>query len=294
MQTHRPSSTATQTAIARAAHLWLDDLPSVLNDTMAATLVGLDRQGVCAAVDNILAEVAPLVGAHNASDLYDAYRTFVVTRSRYAEDMLAQAVARGVRQYVLLGAGLDSFALRQPPWARDLRIFEVDHPATQAWKRQRVQELGQGEPSNLRWVPVDFERASLASRLAASGFDPRRPAFFSWLGVTQYLTQDAIFSTLRTVSRGPGTEVVLEYCPSPQSMAPEARLLFDVIAASAASRGEPVVSTFDPGFLAHRVAGLGFTQVSDFGPEQAHAAYLRGRRDGLRCLDVQRLLRARV
>lgn len=296
MKQERHSETARNTAVARAAHLLMDDEPAILNDTLAAGLTGLaGSDGVLQAVEAIVAEVAPAVGEAWARALYDAYRSLVVIRSRYAEDMLAQAVARGVRQYVILGAGLDSFALRQPAWARELRIFEVDHPATQAWKRQRLQGMGQAEPGNLRWVAVDFERASLSSRLAANGFDARRPAFFSWLGVTQYLSQDAILSTLGTVSRGPaGTEVVLEYFPRPDSMDAETRLLFDVIAATAARRGEPVVSTFDPGHLAHRVAALGFKRVSDFGPQQAHAAYLRGRNDRLRCLDVQRLLRARA
>jgi len=296
MQLERPSQTAMNTAIARAAHLWMDEQPQILHDGLAAALVGLQKpQAIRQAVDAILDEVAPLTGKTRAQDLYAAYRAFVVIRSRYTEDALAQAVARGVRQYVILGAGLDSFALRRPAWADDLRIFEVDHPATQQWKRNRLAELDSPIRSAPCFVGVDFESTTLSTALAAAGFDAGAPTFFSWLGVTQYLTPTSIFDVLRYVAgTAGGSEIVFEYTPPRSSMDAESAFFLDVIAAAAAARGEPLVSSFDPAHLVHRVAALGFHRLTDFGPRQAHATYLVGRTDALRCLDVQRLMRAPV
>lgn len=296
MQPGCPSETAVNTAIARAAHLLMDDPPWILHDTLSAALVGLEKpQEIRQAVEAIITEVAPRIGTMQAKELYAAYRALVVVRSRYTEDALAQAVERGVRQYVILGAGLDSFALRRPRWAHDLRIFEVDHPATQQWKRARIRQLTCPVTRAPYFVGVDFERMGLGSTLAEAGFDATAPAFFSWLGVTQYLTPPAIFAVLRYVAgNASGSEIVCEYSPPRSSMDSDSALFFDVIAATAAARGEPLVSCFDPAHLAHRVAALGFDRIGDFGPRQAQATYLRGRRDGLRCLDVQRLLRARV
>jgi len=294
MQLERPSETAMNTAVARAAHLLMDERPQILHDSLAAALVGLQQpHAIRQAVDAIIAEVAPLTGTARAQDLYAAYRSFVVIRSRYTEDALAEAVARGVQQYVILGAGLDSFAWRRPSWAHDLRIFEVDHPATQQWKRNRLGELDRPLNGAPCFVGVDFERTTLRSALTEAGFDASVPTFFSWLGVTQYLTPAAILDVLRYVAgSAAGSEIVFEYTPPRSSMDAESALFLDIIAATAAARGEPLVSSFDPAHLAHRVAALGFNRVTDFGPRQAHARYLAGRTDGLRCLGVQRLMRA--
>src|SRR5215831_3267665 len=179
MREDQPSKTAYRVALRRAAHqIW--DHPKVLDDPIALKIIGH-----AAAAE--LTENRPL-----GSSRY--LRAVVVARSRFAEDHLAEAVAKGVRQYVVLGAGLDTFAYRNP--FDDLRVFEVDHPATQAWKRERLAEAEITVPSGLTFVAVDFEVQTVPGELAAAGFDATAPAFFSWLGVTTYLRRDSIRSTL--------------------------------------------------------------------------------------------------
>jgi methyltransferase (TIGR00027 family) len=190
-------------------------------------------------------------------------RLFVAFRSRFAEDALRQAFAGGVRQLVVLGAGLDTFAYRNP-LGEGLRMFEVDHPATQAWKRRRLAEAGIAVPGNLAQVPVDFEREDLAFALAGAGFDPARPAFFSWLGVVPYLTEEAVFSTLRFIASLPGgAQVVFDYG---NPAAPGAAADHQDLARRVASVGEALRSAFETGDLHARLAGLGFQVLEDLGP----------------------------
>jgi methyltransferase (TIGR00027 family) len=144
-----------------------------------------------------------------------AFRAFMAARSRYAEDQLARAVERSVKQYVVLGAGLDTFAYRNP--YPDLRVFEVDHPATQAWKRGRLQSAGIAVPQSLVFTSVDFERQTLAGRLEPSGFDPKLSAFFSWLGVTPYLTRESCMATLGYIAKLPaGTGIAFDFAVDPK------------------------------------------------------------------------------
>ena len=189
MEMRRPSRTAVNTAVWRAMHTLFDEEPKILVDRFARDLAGH-------------ASDEALVAAHDAHPLARIpwLRTNFAVRSRYAEDELSEAVARCVRQYVILGAGLDSFAYRRPDLMRTLRVYEVDHPASQAWKRARVAELGLDVPAGLRYAPVDFERETLPEGLRAAGVDPGAPVFFSWLGVTQYLTREAVLRTLRDVA----------------------------------------------------------------------------------------------
>jgi methyltransferase (TIGR00027 family) len=168
LQEGRFSRTAHRVAIRRAAHQ-LFDQPRVLEDPLALAIVGTEA-----------AEKLRSSQKEAESSIPRAFRAFMAARSRYAEDQLAKAVAQGVRQYVVLGAGLDTFAYRSP--YSNLRVFEVDHPATQAWKRERLQNAGIEVPQSLVFVPVDFERQQLAAELEQSGFETRLPAFFSWLG----------------------------------------------------------------------------------------------------------------
>jgi methyltransferase (TIGR00027 family) len=172
----RFSRTAHRVAIRRAAHQ-LFDQPKVLDDPLAVPIIGAEAaEKLCA---------SPRERKHPFAR---AFRAFMVARSRYAEDQLAKAVEQDVAQYVVLGAGLDTFACRNPD-STNLRVFEVDHPATQAWKLERLQAAGIAIPQSLKFVPVDFERQTLAAGLEQGGFDSGSPAFFSWLGVTPYLTR---------------------------------------------------------------------------------------------------------
>jgi len=205
---------------------------------------------------------------------------FIALRSRFAEDALAAAVEGGVRQVVVLGAGLDTFAYRSPLRDR-LRIFEVDHPATQAWKRQRLADAGIPLPDSLTFAPVDFEREILAERLAAAGFDTSQETFFTWLGVVPYLTELAVWATLGFIAGlREGAHVVFDYADPPESLAPEARVWHDRRAARVAELGEAWVNYFEPEQLHARLRGLGFSEIEDLGPAQIASRYFPSRTAG--------------
>jgi methyltransferase (TIGR00027 family) len=246
-------------------------------------------------MDGILAEVMRMSSRALAHALSSHNRAFTVLRSRYTEDALRDAIRQGITQYVILGAGLDSFAYRQPPQAQGLNIFEVDHPATQAWKRSRMRELQIAIPSNLTFVPVDFERQTLAEELRKSGHQSTVPTFISWLGVTMYLTEEAIFETLRYVaSLAPGSEIVFQYVLPDSLLNDESRSLVATLKAATAARGEPFISAFAPDALAAQVKALGFQHMWDLGPQEANARYFTGRTDGLKVLPMFNLMRAQV
>ena len=199
MEEGKPSVTAMLMAMYRAAHLLWDDPPKIFEDTYALRLSGCDSEAALRAqLDQIDAQGARSTSPDFALTLRRYLTATVVMRSRYLEDAVDQALGRGVSQYVILGAGLDSFAYRRSDLARVLRVFEVDHPASQVWKRTRLQQAGIELPPNLSLVPVDFEKRSLIDSLRMCGYRTDTPGLFSWLGVTMFLTSDAIFGTLRT------------------------------------------------------------------------------------------------
>jgi methyltransferase (TIGR00027 family) len=204
----------------------------------------------------------------------------MVARSRFAEDHLAQAVARGVKQYVVLGAGLDTFAYRNP--FPDLHIFEVDHPATQAWKVQRLQLGKIAVPSNLTFAPVDFERDTLHAGLDKAGFKANQPAFFSWLGVTPYLAEATALATLKWIAQHSENGVAFDYVVPRASLNFFQRLTFDALSARVAAAGEPFVGSFDPPMLARELLQMGFTHIEDLGSDEINARYFAERADGLR------------
>lgn len=182
-----------------------------------------------------------------------------VMRSRFAEDCLAESVGLGVRQYVLLGAGLDTFAYRQPVWAKSLRVFEVDHPATQRWKRRRLGEAGVSVPGNVSFVPVDFEAVSLASALSQAGLDFSRATFFSMLGVSQYLSEAAFDQTLRFVLSMPRpSEIVFSFVASDAVLPPDDVALVQAFTTQFAAIGEPWLLRFLPEQLIGKLKTLGF------------------------------------
>jgi methyltransferase (TIGR00027 family) len=272
MQDARPSRTAMRVAMRRAAHQIFDAPPRVLDDPLALPIVGGE------AVAKL--EMTP---ALQRGRLARALRAFMAVRSRVAEDALARAVERGVAQYVILGAGLDTFPYRNPYPSSALRVFEVDHPATQAWKRRRLEAAAIAIPASVTFAPVDFERQTLADGLAAAGFNRRAPAFFSWLGVTMYLSDDAFASTLAYVASTPaGGGLVFDYAVPRKSLGWMSRLALDAIARRVAQAGEPFRTFFDPGALQDRLLNAGFRSLEDLGPDELNARYFKGRPDGLR------------
>jgi methyltransferase (TIGR00027 family) len=282
---HKEASRTTQRpALLRAAHQLLDDDPKIFVDPLA---VGLIPE---ASAEAIFADAALMHGRP-----YQLLRSVFVVRARYAEDCLAEAVRDGVGQYVILGAGLDTFAYRQPAYARQLKIFEVDHPATQAWKRTRLAAQGITPPRNLRYVAVDFERDNLERRLAESGFSTRRPAFFSWLGVVQFLSAPAIDATLRFVAGLPrGSAITFSFAVSHDLLDGEHLELARYSVESCASRGEPWVSLHRPGELRVIAERAGFSESEPLGPEAVGERYFSNRTDGLRAPRHEQLLTARV
>jgi methyltransferase (TIGR00027 family) len=200
-------------------------------------------------------------------------RFFVAVRSRFAEDALAVALDRGVRQVVVLGAGLDTYAYRKPV-PNHVRIFEVDHPATQTWKRERLAAAGIPIPSSLSYAPVDFEHETLSHGLAAVGFDLALPTFFTWLGVIPYLTENAIWTTLEFIaSLRSGAHVVFDYGDPPDSLSLEDRLEHDLRAERVESLGEKWISYFEPGLLHAKLFALGFSEIEDLGPPEILSRY---------------------
>ncbi len=271
----------------RAAHTRLDD-PVLIEDPWG------DRLG--------FANEREAIEARGASPDLDAnlrahpsYGT-VILRARYTEDRLAEAVQRGVRQYVIVGAGLDSFALRRPAFAEELEIFEVDHPSTQEFKTQRLESCGIAMPAGLHLVPADLSETPLDDALVGSPFDGERPAFFAWLGVTPYLTREANLATLTAIAAcaPPGSEVVFSYLNQGVLDSDAADDPIQQARSQVASLGEPWVSGFYPERLEAELRGTGMALIENIGPEQLAARYCAERRDGLRPTPGSHLARAQV
>lgn len=269
MQDARPSATAQRVASRRAAHQLLDN-PKVFDDPLALVIIGRE------AADRLRFDLGKQRGR-----IATVMRAFVAVRSRFAEDELARAVARGASQYVLLGAGLDTFAYRNP--YPPVRVFEVDHPATQAWKQRKLAAAGIAIPLTVSYAPVDFEKQTLAEGLARAGFDASRISFFGWLGVTPYLTDDAFAATVSFIASMPrGSGVVFDYAIPRSSLSWLRRLAFDVLARRVAALGEPFKLFFDPHVLGERLCCAGFRQITDLGTDEINARYFANRRDNLR------------
>jgi methyltransferase (TIGR00027 family) len=214
------------------------------------------------------------------------FRAFMAVRSRYVEDQLAAAVAQGVAQYVVLGAGLDTFAYRNP--FASLRVFEVDFPATQAWKRALLKEAGIAAPVKLTFVPLDFEHRALAAGLVDAGFDAGAPAFFGWLGVTPYLTLEAFRATLDAIAQLPaGTGVGFDYALAPQTLSPLGRTAFDALANRVAAAGEPFRLFFTPSKLETELRQAGFQRIEQRDSDQLNEMYFKDRADGLKLSAVK-------
>lgn len=234
-----------------------------------------------------------LIGDDYARDMERArhrvardFRAYLAARTRYTEDRLAEAVASGVEQFVVLGAGLDTFAYRNP--YERVHVFEVDFPATQEWKRALLKERGIAEPASLTYIPIDLERHSLAEGLAGSGFDWKRAAFFGWLGVVPYLTLDAFRKTLKTIAELPaGSGVSFDYVFAPETLSPARQEIFARLENRLVDAGEPMKLFFDPGRLADELRRAGFVCYDQADSERLNDLYFRDREDGLRLSPVR-------
>jgi methyltransferase (TIGR00027 family) len=259
MNERQPSRTALGAAGYRAAHQVLES-GKVFTDPLARTVLGDDADAIIAGL--------------SAGPAHQGMRIFMAARSRFAEDSLGVAVSRGVRQAVVLGAGLDTFALRNPYSDLGLRVFEVDHPATQIWKRRRLSEVGLAIPAALTFAAIDFERDDLGRGLRDAGFDPDRPAFFIWLGVVPYLRRAAIAAKLRYIASVSDSTVVFDYSEPLENYPPERRAAMVALGAYTAEMGEPWLSHFDPDEIAQELRGYGFKDLDDLGMTQIAVRYL--------------------
>lgn len=270
----KPSQTAQFAAAHRAYHL-LHDRPAILEDNAAGWLLGPPLSAILRVAPlrwlfwrPLLAKVRPI-------------SVFVVVRSRYTEDTLEHSIRDGCRQYVILGAGLDSWALRHNE--PGVTVFELDHPATQQWKEARIRSRLGALPSHLVLIPVDFERESIADVLPSRGFDPRASAFVSWLGTICYLTRGAIeeaFTSLASVC-APGSRIAFDYFQPKSTMSPADLQLFDVLDEGGTRRGEPMQTLLDAEEMAEILLSAGFRVVEDLSASEIRRRYLAQRRDGL-------------
>jgi len=280
----RPSETAFRVAMLRAAHQVLD-FPTVLDDPLALRIAG---PGVESVLRSDPRRFEPTPSSRSL-------RAFLALRSRVAEDELALAIRRGIRQYVILGSGLDTFPYRNPYPPDTLHVFEVDHPGTQRWKRKRLEAAGISIPETLTYAPVDFETLSLEEGLRNAGFAGDAGSFFSWLGVTMYLKQSTVFATLEFVaSRPAGSGVVFDYAVSPSLLDPDDRKILEALAHRAASADEPWQTFFAPSTLQGELLAMGFRHVEDEGSGELNARYFRNRSDGLRVGGRAHIMNARV
>lgn len=264
VQTGRASRTALRVAHRRAVHQVLDQ-PCILNDPIAVPLLGQDF-----AIDH----------AREAHPLARVFRAFMAARSRFVEDELATLVRQGVRQYVVLGSGLDTFAYRNP--FPELRVFEVDFPATQEWKRTVLAEAEIAIPANVTFVPLDFEHQTLTEGLAAAGLEIRQSGFFGWLGVVPYLTLEAFRSSIAAIAQlPPPCAVTFDFVLSPELLGPRARAAFEMLSERVSSAGEPFQLFFAPEKLKSELHSAGFSQVELTGANELNRLYFSGRSDGL-------------
>ena len=267
LQEATPSRTALRVALRRAAHQVQDAQPLVFADPLAIPILGPEHR------EDIRRTPDKLKRPFSAG-----LRAFMVARARFAEDTLAASHAT---QYLVLGAGLDTFAYRNP--RSELKVFEVDHTATQAWKREKLAAAKIAIPENLTFVAVDFEQQSLGEQLTAAGFDPAQPTVIAWLGVVPYLTLEAFRATLALLGTfATGTELVFDYSYPREVLSPTEQLMLDSMSSRVAQAGEPFRLFFTEETLVKELDTAGLTLVENLGSEAFNKRYFDGRTDGLR------------
>ncbi len=267
--TAAPDSTAVRVALWRALHVEADPPPHVFEDVVGLRLVAPDDDW----------RRRPDMDV-NAMRLF---RASIVARARFVEDLVIDQAARGVSQYVLLGAGLDTFAQRRPEVASRLRVFEVDQPGPQAWKRQRLVELGYGVPEWLRLVPVNFELDDWWQRLVAAGFHANKPAVVASTGVSMYLTKDAIVATLRRLATlAPGSTLAMTFLLPIEFAEPDVRPWLQRAVEGARASGTPFLSFFTPAQMMALARDAGFQHVEHISAADLAQRYFANRPDALR------------
>jgi methyltransferase (TIGR00027 family) len=275
-----PDHTAVRVALWRALHVQADPPPHVLEDEIGLRLAAPDDDW------------------RERGDMHPSgtrrYRAGILARARFAEDLVAAQADLGVSQYVVLGAGLDTFAQRRPELASRLRVFEIDQPGPQAWKRQRLLELGLGVPDWLRLVPVDFEAdESWWDRLAAAGFDPDQPAVVASAGVSMYLTKDTNAATLRQIAQlAPGSTLAMTFQPPLELLEAEERPGRQFVERSARAAGTPFLSFFSPLEILELARDAGFRDARHVSATELNQRYFADRTDGLRTTNGEELLLA--
>lgn len=281
MQTGQPSRTAFAAAVHRATHQIVDH-PILLTDPYARLILGPEAMAqMKQAPDPAWAKSQPPM------------RALIIARLLLAEETLAKAVARSIDQYVVLGAGLDTFAYRNPH--PGVQVFEVDYPATGEWKQASLKQAGIPIPTNVTYAPIDFEHETLQAGLKRAGFDLTRPAVFAWLGVIPYLTRQAIETTLAAIGSLPkGSEVVFDYGEPRDRLPAAAQAAIEQRMAALAAIGEPWLSFFAPEDMAALLRASGFSEIEDLTGEDINARWFAGRSDGLATYPMSHILRARV
>lgn len=287
MEENKISLTALITAYARAHHA-RHDTPKIFDDFLAYhmftkedyTNMGRNLAEALKFLDPERAALCP----DEATALAWVIQTQSVTlsRARYTEDTLETAVQQGVKQYVILGAGMDTFAFRHSEMLKNLKVFEVDHPATQAFKCRRLEELGWEHPAQLYFVPLDFTKESLMGALKRTSYDPHIVTFFSWLGVTPYLSRDVVFDTLRAIANiaPTGSAIIFDYLDTIAFDSGKADKRTQAGIKITRNIGEPMITGFDPSTLAADLESLGFRLHENLSPSEIEERYFRGRKDG--------------
>jgi len=267
MSERNASRTAFGTLMVRAVHQLLDAQPLILDDPVSLKLLG----------DEAVLKIQNTADHHRSPEA-QALRAHVVLRSRFAEDCLQNAVARGITQYVILGAGFDTFAFRQPDWARRLKIFEVDHPASQRRKIAMLDASGLPAPANLTFAGIDFEKESLRDGLVRCGVSQGEPTFFSWLGVTMYLKEKATDAVLDTMTKFPApSEIVFTFTQPPETLDSREGQFHTSLSEIVSGAGEPFVSFYTPARIEEKLLGAGFKTIAFLTNEEASERYFSNR-----------------
>lgn len=294
MEENQVSVTALISAYIRSYHAQ-HDTPKIFNDYLADQLLTEDeRLNIGQNLGRAIYFFAPEHAAScpdQATALAAVMRaistSILISRARYTEDDLETMVEKGVQQYVILGAGLDTFAYRRPEMLKHLDVFEIDHPATQTSKRTRLAELGWNHPEHLHFVPIDFTKENLATTLQQSAYNPQKLSFFSWLGVTYYLSRDVVFDTLRAISKiAPvGSAIIFDYLDTEAFIPEITPLRVQKMQEAARQAGEPMKTGFDPATLAQDLESLGLRLQENLSPSEIEKRYFQGRTDGYQAFE---------
>jgi methyltransferase (TIGR00027 family) len=293
MKDNQASFTAMMVAYMRAYHA-MYDTPVIFDDYLADDLIPEEKKAIIEQhmIEYYLNLNKELNDSEHTISLSDQITTSthfmqamnnVISRAQYTEETLEKAVIQGIKQYVILGAGMDTFAFRRPEMMKCLEVFEIDHPATQEFKLNRLEELGWEHPEKLHFIPIDFTKESLVTALtSSSSYDPKVKTFFNWLGVTYFLTRDEVFTTLRSITEiaPAGSIIVFDYLDIdafiPEKSSPQMQKSLEYLR----KIGEPMITGFNPLTLGEELASLGFRLHENLSPVNIEERYFQGRTDG--------------